>query len=209
MSIMKGYFRLLAFSTVTGFSVSAFATNGYILKDTGASPPAGTADTTSPAFYNTGGNIGIGTTSPAYLLHVQGGAPAINIESINGNGGTTSTLYFGHSQNGYTTPLASIYSYLTCGGSCAAGDLHFSTTYNNAQSDKMIIQAGGNVGIGTATPGAKLTVASGDVAVAGSNGVILKNGSNCYSLKTDASGHIIYASEAMLPPVHNSSLGCP
>jgi hypothetical protein len=52
----------------------------------------------------------------------------------------------------------------------------------------------GNVGIGTTAPASKLHVASGDVALAAGYGVILRNGSACFSLKINSDGSIIFIS---------------
>jgi len=110
------------------------------------------------------GNVGIGTINPTANLHIQAAQPTLNIESLNTAAGSASTLAFGHSQSSVTTPTAKIYSYLTCGGSCTAGDLRFSTTLNDIQSDKMTILSTGNVGIGTTAPSAKLEVAGNIIA---------------------------------------------
>ena len=56
---------------------------------------------------------------------------------------------------------------------------------------------GGNVGVGTATPGAKLQVGGGDVAITTqSNGLILRatDGANCYRLTVNHGGTLSTAS---------------
>lgn len=101
------------------------------------------------------GNVGIGTTSPAQLHHVHqttGTSAATNYS--NSTTGTTQTdgLYVGYDDQGY------VWNYENAG-------LQFAT--NNAP--RMTITAGGDVGIGTATPhlnGAQRTLA----VVAGATG---------------------------------------
>ena len=82
------------------------------------------------------GNVGIGTSSPAVKLDVAGAG------EIRSTDGTTQTFIQSSSGSG---------GYI---GTRSNDKLFFRT--NN--SDKMIIDASGNVGIGTSSPSAKLTI---------------------------------------------------
>jgi hypothetical protein len=114
------------------------------------------------------GNVGIGTTSPSALLHVRSGASGATpnadskliIESAGGNvlnmispNANYNAIYLGDvagSSNGGITYRNSAHGTLP-------GSLAFSTDL----VDRLIILAGGNVGIGNTDPGAKLDI-SGD-----------------------------------------------
>jgi hypothetical protein len=115
-----------------------------------------------PLTFDNIGRVGVGTTSPGSLLHVNGtGASAINTGnlvriqasgttnwgSLNFTDGVTANAYIG---------------YMT-GSSSATRLLGFS---NNSSISQMVLDGNGNVGIGTTTPSAKLDIA-GDAHVSG------------------------------------------
>ena len=86
------------------------------------------------------GNIGIGTVNPLDLLHLVG-APGVGA-----NGVRIETQAPGRS-----------YSILSIAGS----DPRLSFVDNSGSSERMVIDANGDVGIGTVAPGANLEVAGG------------------------------------------------
>ena len=102
------------------------------------------------AFYN-GGNVGIGTATPTAKLDVRGsltleagGSPAI----YTGTGGVELNRYLVL----LNSPSLSSASGLKAGGILIAD----SYSYGNPSKNNLIVK--GSVGIGTAAPGAKLTV---------------------------------------------------
>ena len=109
-------------------------------------------------FVSGSGNIGIGTTSPVAKLQTY----ATNTGSqflMSGQDGVNSLNFgLGFSVNSQT--FATIAGYYTNSGGSGAGDLTFYTkTISTSLSEKMRIQADGNVGIGNSTPRALLDLA--------------------------------------------------
>ncbi len=97
------------------------------------------------------GSVGIGTTSPGYKLQVNNGQIALY------NTTDAKTWYTGYSSS-------SNYYYLSEGG-----------------TNRMVVANGGNVGIGTSSPAAKLDVAgninaTGNIAITGNLTVTTGNG---------------------------------
>jgi hypothetical protein len=98
----------------------------------------------TPNFIVNAGRVGIGTTSPATILHTN----------------TSSNVTFlGQSSSGSNTS----YAYFQNAGSTSAYQVAFGSSTDDANivaggSERMRITAAGNAGIGTTSPGAKLEI---------------------------------------------------
>lgn len=116
------------------------------------------------------GNVGIGTTSPSNKLEVAGSIAAIN----NGN-----TTILARSTN--TFPLVQL---IKDGGATwnleGGREGNSFGIYESGASTRFVITTGGNVGIGTTTPSAKLHSYGSDAVY---TGILVENSnSNAYSL---------------------------
>jgi hypothetical protein len=113
-----------------------------------------------------GGNVGIGTTTPNYKLVVQGnGVGTISIGDVSGL-----TNFSGISLNGNPTAGSAAYNFLS--GTTDTNLYINRPTGNSIQFrenngvTQLTIDTGGNLGIGTTTPGSKLSV-QGDAYIGG------------------------------------------
>jgi hypothetical protein len=115
------------------------------------------------------GNVGIGTSSPSQRLDVtvssgtEGDGLAVTNTFITAAGGYGSGINFFSVRSDGTTKLGSgaIRMFGESGWTDAAStssNMRFYTVNANTLAERMRITSAGNVGIGTASPGAKLTV---------------------------------------------------
>ena len=96
------------------------------------------------------GNVGIGTTSPAELLHLQSTAGNTKLRLTQSGSSTDAVngaIHFGNSTDGQ---LCEIRGYTS--GSNNSGYLQFRTTNSGSDVTAMTINTAGNVGIGTSSP---------------------------------------------------------
>ncbi|MFQ5606260.1 MAG: cell division protein ZapB, partial [bacterium] len=100
----------------------------------------GVADGSDIFFDDTNNRVGIGTTTPSTKFHVVGQTRASSFSSANGTAGSPAYRFESDTNTGTFRPAADNYA-ITTGG-----------------SERMRIDASGNVGIGTSTPTSKLQV---------------------------------------------------
>jgi hypothetical protein len=99
---------------------------------------------------NATGNVGIGTTSPAAKLEVEGGEHLLQVSTTSATGNPyisfnqagTRRSFIQHADNGDFLKLASEY-----------GGISFFTGTGGTETQKMTIDSSGKVGIGTTNPG--------------------------------------------------------
>jgi len=103
------------------------------------------------------GNVGIGTSSPTAKLQTYATNTGAQFLMSGADGVNSLNFGLGFSVNSQT--FATITGYYTNSGGSGAGDITFYTKITStALSEKMRIQADGNVGIGTTSPVHKLHV---------------------------------------------------
>jgi hypothetical protein len=131
-----------------------------------AQAPSGTAGNaisfTQAMTLDASGRLGIGTTSPSYLLDLWSTSATVRIRNITApaTGGTSSLLFEGI--NNFSGVSQSFINSLQAGNS-GATQLVFGTsgTTDATATERMRITSGGNVGIGTTSPAVKFNVNSG------------------------------------------------
>ena len=159
---------------------------GYIKFIQSASPDRLSIYTTNTSDHVTlqeaGGNVGIGTTSPSTLLHINGSGDAIRVESTNaGAGGAQMDLlhfsaspadndvhgvinfggYYSGSSSAYGSSIKSIWTDV----SSKEAKLEFYTRDDSDFTARMVIDKDGHVGISNTSPSAILHVGGDGVSV--------------------------------------------
>jgi hypothetical protein len=166
--------------TVTTSNPGVF---GSIARFTGESTIANSVISQS-----TEGKIGIGTTAPAEKLHLSGPESRLRLQSTNSNIWTV-TEYVTDNRVWHTG----------VGGSNVPNDVKgkYYIYDETAQQFRMVINSSGNVGIGTTSPGVRLSVVAqpgGFAAVHGSNDYqnglygTTTSGNGVYGKSTDGKG---------------------
>lgn len=140
------------------------------------------------------GNIGAGTTSPSSLLHLYGANPFVRISNsaasdhgikISYGNSDTHGLHLLYNPNDAISYIDNTYQIVS---GQAYGDIRFRQNVAGTMTTRMTIKSdGGNVGIGTTSPAAKLQVGTSSTGDAG-------NGDNSANARIGASnaGGIVY-----------------
>ena len=148
----------------------ATLTSGYVLKGNG------TSAVSASVIYDTGTNVGIGTSSPNYKLTVQSSNAAAGFErTISRRTGDQTNFYrtsivyndSASASGPYAAYSSGIYHEFG-GGFGPSGGLTFATnsanagpiTFATADAERMRIDTSGNVGIGTSSPSGKFNISA-------------------------------------------------
>jgi len=140
------------------------------------------------AGYYNAGNVGIGTTAPASQLEV--------VKNFNGLA-NTSAGFIGGNDAGYTN--SGVYFMQKDASGFGSNTTYLMNASINGSS-KVVVTGTGNVGIGTASPGAKLSVSGGQAVgtfVSGSSATIDWNAGNIQATSA-AAGTITFVANSMI-----------
>ena len=130
----------------TGLFVGGITVPRATLQVSGSMIVSVTGQITTPTMYvGTNGQVGVGTSIPGALLHVS--TTASNVLMLTGLAGSSNWINFRAS----ATPATDRWVQYLRGTN--GGDLSFYDT-----ADRLTLQAGGNIGIGTGNPVLKLDV---------------------------------------------------
>lgn len=163
---------LLIYQTDNTGGFYYFNGTGWIQISTGSATNYWTSNG-SDVYNNNSGEVGIGTNSPVYDLHISKASPSIgfNDASFNQLSGTITGTNSNLVINAFRKPL---------GGSITQGNLILQTGTGLPNPF-----TAGNVGIGTATPSVKLQVEDGTNITAASGGFLQIGSSTAANIAVD------------------------
>jgi|GEM_PF-1898775 len=147
-AVIADFVNASTFQATSTTATSTFSTGGL------------TVGTSQFVVQQTSGNVGIGTTSPAQLLHLSSAQPDLIISHTNTSNYGRLVFREGGTENAGVTYIGSAFSdasrrnVLEISNNNALGVIDFFTN----GTEKMRITTSGNVGIGTTTPATTLSV---------------------------------------------------
>ena len=146
-------------ATDVGFSIGADS-NGTVFSTAGAHAYQFYTNGTEKVRIISDGNVGIGTTSPSVKLAVEGGSIAtVNITGSDVKLSFDIRTLVGGAIGFNNAAASNVYGAVT--GSAYFGVAQsYPIVFTTAGTERMRIESGGNVGIGTTSPGQKLEVAT-------------------------------------------------
>ena len=123
---------------------------------------SGSGTNTSRMVINPDGNVGIGTTTPTHTLHAETSATGVYIQrEVSSNAANLSEF---NSNRSLIIKNRTGGSFLMFGGNGSRTDIQATDGAGTPTAKSIALNPfGGNVGIGTETPGAKLEIKDGDL----------------------------------------------
>lgn len=165
---------------------SGAAVGGNVVINGGAGVNSG--DSGNVILADSSNKVGIGATSPGAKLHIKTSGFPLTLQKA--------SVFTGSFYQAFQDSTGSDIAYV--GFTASSNDnfavhniLNGDLTFTTNNSTAMTIKSDGKVGMGTTSPGAKLQVSGGDLAVTTqSNGVILRatDGANCFRLTVNNAG---------------------
>lgn len=137
------------------------------------------------------GDVGIGTSSPLTVLHVNGADGELIRISVNANAGVQQEPALGFATGATNTHPAAKISALEFDASDSRASLLFYTRGDNADSaptERMRIDSTGNTGIGTSSPSTRLTVGRVDSSSEGGQIDLCRASDNASAWAVDVFG---------------------
>ena len=158
---------------------------------------SGSAPVNSLVVQATTGNVGLGTSSPGTLLHASTSVETVATLQNTTNAAATRTL-LRFSQHDNSDSIAGTIGINRAGANAGVGFEINLADSAGAQQNRLTILEGGNVGIGTMSPGAQLEISNtGNVRIYAdaAGGYIEQTVSNLDSLHLISSGFVKYQSD--------------